>query len=234
MARNWTPRIARATIAAALLVLLAGPAIRFGVLPWPAGLGMFVIGALLAGIGGIFCLVMQLRRLGGALAAVAAAAGLAGLLVPVAIVAGAGAKPAIHDISTDTIAPPQFVAVTGELRGAGSNPLAYEPRLAALQAKAYPDLKPLTVAAPPPATFDRALAAARASGWTIVAADAAAGRIEATDTVPWWGFKDDVVIRIVAADAGSRVDVRSVSRVGVGDLGVNARRIGDYLAKLGG
>jgi uncharacterized protein (DUF1499 family) len=70
--------------------------------------------------------------------------------------------------------------------------------------------------------------------WEVVAADAAAGRIEATATTPWFGFRDDIVVRIVPADGGSRVDVRSVSRVGKGDLGVNARRIREFLGRLGG
>jgi uncharacterized protein (DUF1499 family) len=69
-------------------------------------------------------------------------------------------------------------------------------------------------------------------GWVIIAKDPAAGRIEATDTVPWWGFKDDVVIRLTPQGTGTRIDVRSKSRVGKGDLGVNANRIGDYLARI--
>jgi hypothetical protein len=69
--------------------------------------------------------------------------------------------------------------------------------------------------------------------WAAFAGLAAAGRIEATDTTFWFGFKDDVVIRVEADGAGSRVDVRSVSRVGVGDVGTNATRIRAYLQKLG-
>lgn len=69
-------------------------------------------------------------------------------------------------------------------------------------------------------------------GWDLVAADATAGRIEATDTTFWFGFKDDVVIRVRPADGGSRVDVRSLSRVGVGDVGTNAKRIRAYLDVL--
>jgi uncharacterized protein (DUF1499 family) len=65
-----------------------------------------------------------------------------------------------------------------------------------------------------------------------VAADSSAGRIEATATTPWFGFKDDVVIRVAPDPAGSRVDVRSVSRVGQSDVGTNARRIRAYLARL--
>jgi uncharacterized protein (DUF1499 family) len=229
----WTTRIARATLALALLVLLAGPLISYGVLGWQAGLAMFVVAALLAGIGGIFSLVALLRRRGGVLAVLAAAAGLAAFAVPVAIVAAGSAVPPIHDITTDTANPPAFVAVTPALRGAGSNPVGYDPANAPLQAKAYPQLQPLVVATAPAAAFDRALAAARAQGWTIVASDAATGRIEATAVVPWWGFKDDIVVRLQPVAAGTRIDVRSKSRVGKGDLGVNAQRIADYLGKLG-
>ena len=66
-------------------------------------------------------------------------------------------------------------------------------------------------------------------GWEIVASDPAAGRIEATDTTFWFGFKDDVVVRVAAAPDGSRVDVRSLSRVGLSDVGTNAARIRKYL-----
>jgi uncharacterized protein (DUF1499 family) len=85
---------------------------------------------------------------------------------------------------------------------------------------------------PPDAVFDRALAEAQEAGWEIVTADKSSGRIEATDTTQWFGFKDDVVVRITPWGSGSRVDVRSVSRVGRSDVGTNAARIRDYLADL--
>ena len=80
--------------------------------------------------------------------------------------------------------------------------------------------------------FNRALAVAQESGWTIVTADSASGHIEATDTSRWFGFEDDIVIRLTPWGAGTRVDVRSVSRVGQGDVGANARRIRRYLDAL--
>jgi uncharacterized protein (DUF1499 family) len=81
--------------------------------------------------------------------------------------------------------------------------------------------------------FDRTLSAVRDLGWEVVASDRAAGRIEAVDTTFWFGFKDDVVIRITEVpDGGARIDVRSKSRVGVGDLGTNARRVRALLARL--
>jgi uncharacterized protein (DUF1499 family) len=68
--------------------------------------------------------------------------------------------------------------------------------------------------------------------WQIVSADTAAGRLEATATTRWFGFKDDVVVRIRPDATGSRVDVRSVSRVGKSDVGTNAARVRTFLARL--
>jgi uncharacterized protein (DUF1499 family) len=140
--------------------------------------------------------------------------------------------PPINDITTDTENPPAFVALVSARAGL-SVPTTYPGAATAEQQKrGYPDLKPLELREPPPAAFARALAAAEAMGWEIAAADAGAGRIEATARTPWFGFKDDVVIRVAPAAAGSRVDVRSVSRVGRSDLGTNAKRIRAYMERL--
>lgn len=229
---SWTNNIGRATIAAAALVLLAGPLIKFSVLPWAAGLGMFAIGAILAGIGGVFCLVAVLRKRGGLTAIVAAAFGLSAIAIPVGIVVAARGAPAIHDITTDTANPPQFVAITPAVRGPDTNPTSYDPAIAPLQTAAFPDLKPLVLPAAPADAFAKALAVAKAQGWVIVDSNSVEGRIEGTATVDWWGFKDDVVIRLTPEGTGTKVDVRSKSRVGKGDLGVNAERIADYLKAL--
>lgn len=230
--RAWTANIARATIAAAVLVLIAGPLIKLAILPWAAGLGMFAIGALLAGLGGLFCLVAVLRKRGGLLTIVAAASGLAALAIPLGIVVPALGAPPIHDITTDTTSPPQFMAITEQVRGPNTNPVSYDPAIAPAQSAAYPELKGLSLADAPAGAFDKALAVARAQGWVIVDSNAVEGRIEATATVDWWGFKDDVVIRLTPESTGTRIDVRSKSRVGTGDLGVNAKRIRNYLAAL--
>jgi hypothetical protein len=140
--------------------------------------------------------------------------------------------PPIHDISTDTANPPQFVAVL-PLRKKDDNSLAPNPGTVAMQTSAYPDLKTVTVNAPPPQVMRRAETAARDMGWEIVAVDPQALRIEATATTLLFGFKDDIVIRVAPDTAGSRVDVRSASRVGRSDIGVNARRIRAYLKELG-
>lgn len=152
-----------------------------------------------------------------------------GLLVaaPVvqAIVAGAQV-PGIHDITTDLDNPPQFDAVVA-LRGEGTNPLdrAEPENLAELQRQAYPDIATIEVGAQPGKVFEAALETARAEGWDIVAFNPEAGLIEATATTRVMNFRDDVAIRVVEREGGAAVDIRSVSRVGISDLGANANRI---------
>jgi uncharacterized protein (DUF1499 family) len=235
-------RMQRLTLAAgvlaALLLLLSGPGVRLGtwsfrtgfsLLRWGAYLGIAV--ALLA----LLQLVVTRWRPPSRWPLVAAfGLGLVAAAVPWYWQRRARAVPPIHDISTDTAEPPAFVAVL-PLRADAPNPAEYEgPELAAAQERAYPDVRPLVLAMPPDAAFERAHEAARHAGWEIVAADSAAGRIEATATTGWFGFKDDVVVRIRPAEGGSLVDVRSVSRVGKSDVGTNARRIRAYLDRLGG
>jgi len=176
----------------------------------------------------------QPLNLGGTLAALAIA--LAVIAVPASLVLAnrknAASLPPIHDISTDTDDPPVFVDVL-PLRAEAPNPADHGgPAIAEQQHRAYPDLAPLVLDAAPAQAFDRAREAVADMGWTLVAADQAAGRIEATDTTFWFGFEDDVVIRLRPEGDGTRVDVRSVSRAGGGDLGTNARRIREFLALL--
>lgn len=147
--------------------------------------------------------------------------------------------PPIHDISTDTQNPPQYVDVP-ELRGPGTNSLDYgagenltPQRLASLQQEAYPDIEPQIFDAPPDEVFDRALETARDMGWEIVASAPEEGRIEATDTTFWFRFKDDIVIRISeTAEGDTRLDARSHSRVGRSDVGKNAARLNSFFANL--
>jgi uncharacterized protein (DUF1499 family) len=141
--------------------------------------------------------------------------------------------PPIHDITTDPDNPPDFVAVAPLRKAEGINPVAYEgAKIAEQQKRAYPDIAPLTVAAAPDAAFNESLDTAKRMGWTIVSSDPAAGRIEASDTSRWFGFTDDIVIRVAGTGSGSRIDVRSSSRLGRSDFGVNAERIRTYLAAL--
>jgi len=220
--------------AAVLLLLAAGPGTRMGLWTFRTGFQMLRY-AVYGGMGGaalaLVALVVGGRR---GLAALALVLGLVTILHPWQLRRSAQSKPPIHDITTDTDNPPPFVAVV-PLRRDAANPVAYGgPEIAAQQEKAYPDIKAAVLGVPPAQAFDRALDAAKKQGWEIVAAVPAEGRIEATDTTRWFGFKDDVVVRVRPEGAGSRVDVRSVSRVGRGDVGTNARRIRGFLDALRG
>lgn len=224
------------SILAVLMLFAAGPGTRFGLwsfpdgfqlLKWAAFLGIGVAVVALVGV-----LVPKLRAGGGALLVVALAVGLAVAAVPAYWLQAARKLPPIHDISTDLEDPPTFVAVL-PLRGEHANPVEHGGAVVAeAQRSAYPDIQPVTTGLPPADAFALALSAARAMGWEIVAQDAANGRIEATETTFWFGFKDDVVVRVVPSGRGSRIDVRSLSRVGVGDAGANAKRIREYAERL--
>ncbi|HEX5385648.1 MAG TPA: DUF1499 domain-containing protein [Gemmatimonadales bacterium] len=224
---------------AALLLLISGPGARLGLWRFGTGFSLMRWGAyvgIAAGLLAVALLLLPARggpRLTGPLVAAVILGGIAAF-VPWRWLRVARSVPPIHDITTDTAQPPEFVAVL-PLRASAPNPAAYGgEEIAAQQHQAYPDIRPLELSAPPGAAFDRALAAARAAGWDVVATDSAAGRIEATATTGWFGFKDDVVVRVRPDSGGSRVDVRSVSRVGKSDVGTNARRIRQYLGRLAG
>lgn len=216
-------------VVAALLLLCAGPGTRFGL--WEYGTGFLLMrwaffGGLAAALPALVLLVIPRTRRGAArllIAALLIGAGTA--WVPWNGVQTARSLPFIHDITTDTEDPPAFVAVL-PLRADAANPPGYPGEDVALQQReAYPEVQPLATTLPPAEAFARAERVARDMGWDIVAVVPEEGRIEATDTTFWFGFKDDVVIRVRPAAGGSRVDIRSKSRVGRSDVGANAARI---------
>jgi uncharacterized protein (DUF1499 family) len=144
----------------------------------------------------------------------------------------ARAVPPIHDISTDLDDPPPFVAIA-PLRADAPNPVAYAgPETAAQQREAYPDVQPRYLAVPPGDALAAAERAARSLGWTVVDVSPEDGRLEAYDTTFWFRFVDDVVVRVRPEGSGSRVDVRSKSRVGRSDVGTNAARVRRFLAEM--
>ena len=219
--------------AAALALLASGPGYRFDLWPFRTGIGLVrwsgylgVAGMLLA-IAGLAVPRLRARSLAVALVVSGAVAATTGYWAQ-----RAATLPRIHDISTDTENPPQLAA-TLLLRSAAENSAVYGgAALAAEQKRAYPDIAPLLLPEPPRAAFERVQRAAGEMGWRIVAADPPGGRLEAIDRTLWFGFQDDIVVRISAAEGGSRVDVRSVSRVGRSDIGTNARRVRSFLARL--
>jgi uncharacterized protein (DUF1499 family) len=163
-------------------------------------------------------------------------------LVPVGIMgpqmAAAGDVPPIHDITTDTANPPEFVAIVSLRKDA---PNGYEygvseawpaEKLGAATMEAYSGLQPIESGLSVAEAVDRTEAVLQAMGLKIVAVDKAAGLVEATATTFWFGFKDDMVVRIVGDGEGSRIDLRSMSRVGQSDVGANAARITDFVDRF--
>lgn len=228
----WTAGIGLA------LILLSGLAPRIGLLSPLTSFGIYGGGSLLLFVA-LFAASIGLTRSGGTAGLAPAGATWLALVAAVAltawnglVLASSGDAPPINDISTDTDAPPEFVDVV-PLRGdAPSEYLGAE--AAQMQRSAYPDIRPFLVSAPRDEVFDAAVEVVKDEGWELVAADDAAGRIEATARTGWVRFEDDVVIRVRAEGERTRVDVRSKSRMGRGDMGVNAKRIRGYLDALRG
>ncbi|MCO6441602.1 MAG: DUF1499 domain-containing protein [Nitrococcus mobilis] len=222
------------------LVLLPGPGYRWQLLELSPAFTLLRWGALI-GLAGGFVSVLALlvifsgrgRRTPRAVfASIGLLVGAVSFGVPWALLQQARSVPPIHDITTDTAQPPAFHALLSARRKA-PNPAVYGgPSVARAQQQAYADIQPLYLQVTPKQAFAAALEVAKDMGWGIVAAAPPAGRIEATATTFWFGFKDDVVIRVRAAGPGARVDIRSVSRVGVSDLGKNAERIRRFRDRL--
>lgn len=238
-------------IGAPLAFVIAAGGSGLGLWGWQAGLGAvpWIVGAaLLTLIIAIVGIILD-RRKGRKTRWPLLGLGLAGTVGFFVYLTGYISPmlslPAIHDITTDLADPPQFSALTlrednwdnipgaddGEMRG--MNP---RQRWATLHQEAFPDIRSVRIDQPVAEVIEKAKRLAEDRGWEIVNVEPASGHLEATDTVSLFRFKDDVVIRARAAENGaaSIIDMRSVSRVGVHDLGVNSERVRKFLSDLSG
>ena len=243
-------RLRRLLRASVVLIVLAaigaassGFGYRLGLWPVMAGFSILFAAAFLAAIAVILGLVVfaiavgarELRHAAAAVVAIVAGAAIAAL--PVSYFEAAKNAPRIHDITTDTEDPPQFMALA-PLREAAPNGIAYGgAEIAAAQKSGYPDIAPAQFPNPPNQVFAAAMAVLQDKGMEIAASNPPSpsqpGLIEATATSFWFGFKDDVAIRIgPAPEGGTRLDIRSASRVGLSDIGANARRIRAFLRSV--
>lgn len=248
---KWLALARWAAVVSAALLLIAGPAHRFRLLPFDFALkGPFLIGVLAALVAFVLAAVVLLTSRTGRSQPHGWRNWLALVFGAFVVYAAAHwygqlrAAPLLHDVSTDTKSPPPFVEVAMQ-RSAdhATNPVEYLAdyevdgavvHAPALQAESYPDLKTVALRLKPAEAFTAAEKAARAMGWTIVAVVANEGRIEATSTSLYFGLKDDIAIRVRSEKSGrgSLVDVRSSSRIGANDGGANARRIREYAERL--
>lgn len=235
-------RIAAAALVVAtvagVLTAVAGLGHRWGWWGFPTGFQVLRWGAyagvagIILGLTGLMLTLIRRRSRGASLAVIAMLISVTAVAIPLQQLRLARSVPPIHDITTDTKSPPQFEAIL-PLRHDASNPSKYGgPDIARQQRAAYPEVQPLSVAQPRAEVFRTALAIARERGWDIVATEADRGRIEAVATTFWFGFKDDVVIRLTSQGDATRTDMRSLSRVGRSDVGANARRIREFLSAL--
>ena len=224
-------------VVSGLAMAASGFGYRLGL--WHFSTGFTIIGASFwAGAGGAIVALLGLILCRGKPPQTLAAA-LLGIVVGGAVVyipwswkQALDTHPRIHDITTDVENPPAFLAVKA-LRQPGDHSVDYDgTAVAAQQRAAYPDLVTQIVASDKNKVFAAAEAALRSMHLDVVAANASEGRIEATDTSFFFGFKDDLVVRVVADGSGARVDVRSKSRLGRSDLGQNARRVRVFLREL--
>lgn len=158
--------------------------------------------------------------------------GLVAAYIPLSWRLAAQTLPPINDVSTDTRDPPQLVALL-PMRGDATTAAEHAgDRVARLQAAGYPDIGSVMLPVAPSEALTRTEQVARALGWNVVAVEPDDGRIEAIAVTPWFGFHDDIVIRVRPVPEGSRIDIRSKSRQGLSDLGANARRVRAFVARL--
>ena len=236
----WSKSILAGGVAAVVLLPLGAVGTRAGLWGYQVGFLLLQMGILLALVG-VICaipgiLAARRRSLSRDLWAT-----VSGMALGFAVVVFMGMQllktssaPLIHHVSTNTDDPPEFVEVVA-LRGEHSNTLEFDAvKIAPLQREFYPWVEPLLLRATPEEAFNEALYVLMDMGLEVVATHPDRGLIEAVDTTFWFGFKDDVALRVRAYPQGSVVDVRSVSRVGLTDLGVNAARVKEILRRMSG
>jgi len=227
---------------AALLLLAAGP------IGWRAGWWHYRVGlrTLLPDAGYVGLAAIAVSALALVLAAARGATRRGVVLAVLGLLIGGvaayfpwhwnnlrGVYPSFNDITTDIDNPPSLAFSEAARRAEHASSAAYGgPGVAAQQKKSYPDIAPAMLDLSPTQAFEKALAAAKSQGWTIVKTDPEAGTIDAGDRSRWFGFTDDIAIRVTPEGKGSRIDIRSAARQGRSDFGVNAARVRRYLAAL--
>lgn len=206
-------------------ILPLGQAIRSTVVALVVAICVLLVGAIL-----LYLMIKQGLDTNRNYILVAVALCLIPAIVMGLQVQSAVSVPPIHDISTDTHNPPIFHRIV-ELRRGASNPLTYGSedmpydQLVKHQRESYPRVKSLQSDLGISAALDRAEQLLKDQDIEVVNRNDAKGIVEGTATTFWFGFKDDLVVRVQPSNGGSLIDIRSVSRVGKSDLGANARRI---------
>ena len=250
---DWGRRLSWLALGLALgglaAALIAAAGSGAGAWTFRTGFGILRYAFYAAAAGGVLAIVaFFVARRGGArtgrINLVTLVIALAFVAYLMSHIATARSVPAIHDATTDLADVPQFAALTvradnlEDIPDDGRSDLAAldpEQRWKAIHREAYGDLRSIRLPQPPAVVVQRAEELVRNRGWDIARVDRQAGTVEATATTLFFRFKDDVVVRVrpdPARPGGSIVDMRSISRVGGSDVGVNAARIRAFLADL--
>lgn len=223
------------SLSAFLLVALPGPLYKYGVVDLGTAFMGFKFGVF-AGIAALILLVLQILfkrktvTLGSTIMALLLS--IIAIAIPLSMLNKGKSVPPIHDISTDLVNPPEFVAIA-PLRADVPNPVEYAGvEVATQQRAAYPELQTLNYTQSKSELVEATKQAIDHLGWQLVNIDTNQGIIEATDRTMWFGFKDDVIVRITDNGSKRLVDIRSKSRVGGSDLGKNAERIHKFIEEL--
>lgn len=222
-------------ILAIALVVLAGPLYKFEILGLGSAflamqIGLFV--GLIAIILAIIQAIFLRKNISWSATGLSAVLAVIAIAMPLSLMMKAQSVPAIHDISTDLLNPPSFVDIL-PLRAGAPNPAEYQgEEIANQQRTAYPELVTQSFKQSKAEVFNAALNTLKKMGLEVVSSELAEGRIEASDTTTWFGFVDDVVIRIAFSGETTTFDARSKSRIGVSDLGKNADRLNDLIAGI--
>lgn len=219
-----------------MIVLVAATLARYGVIDKIAGFGPFYMALnpsralVLIGLLGLgFAFWRKTGHVAKLAIGTVLSAGMLAAIYTMLILPGGNAPP-IHDVSTDVDDMPQFTTL--DVEEVSTGPFSLE-EWRAFHEGAYGDIGPIIINASPTEVLADAQALAEDRGWEIAAYDAEAGRLEATATAGYVRFYDDVVIEVTpVADGSTRLDMRSVSRVGVSDVGYNAARIRDFLEDM--
>ncbi len=197
-----------------------------------AFMSMMIPAAVVAAVGVIAVILGRMKKVPAtkALAGTVLALGLIGAMY-FAVIRPAGAAPRLHDITTNVDNPPQFATLS--LREDNLIPFASLEEWRAAHRQGYPDIAPILINKNPSEVLASARALATSKGWTVASVDPQNLQMEATAYAGYLRFRDDVIVKVTpVVDGSSRVDMRSVSRVGLSDLGYNAARIREFLTEL--
>ena len=217
-----------AGISALLLLLLSGPLYQAEILGLMNAFFAMRIALILGAVAIVLALIQVIfmrKTISWTATGIAVICASVAIIMPLSMMNKAKSVPPIHDITTDLVNPPKFVAILA-LRADAPNPAAYQGEdIASQQREAYPELETQKYPQTTEQVFDAALSVVKSMGLDVVSSDKTLGLIEAYDTTTFFGFVDDVVIRIQSDGQMTMLDARSKSRVGISDIGKNAERL---------